>query len=140
MLHSFDAYLAVAQGHHGLTGNERHYGATLALPLQTLQPVRPKIGTLAVPMMDFGGPPRNSSWLVSRFRQRVSNPVQVLAPIGRGNPNDDSWLNHPGVTLRNPENVVGVYDHYTRSRPGAMDVEAPFELLRVNHYVDIFGE
>ena len=25
--------------------------------------------------------------------------------IGRGNPRDESWLNHPGVTLRNPENV-----------------------------------
>ena len=25
--------------------------------------------------------------------------------IGRGNPRDESWLNHPGVTLRNPENA-----------------------------------
>ncbi|CAE8728720.1 unnamed protein product, partial [Polarella glacialis] len=63
----------------------------------------------------------------------------VLAEIGRGNPRDDCWLNHPGVTLKNPENVWGVYDHYARSRPGSTDVEVPFELLRVNHYVDTFG-
>ena len=30
--------------------------------------------------------------------------------------------------------VWGVYDHYARSRPGAVDVEVPWQLLRVNHY------
>merc|ERR1712039_648332 len=80
----------------------------------------------------------NSSWLIYRFQYRVLGPVLVLADIGRGNPRDESWLNHPGVTIRNPDNVIGVYDHYARSRPGSVDIEAPFELLRVNHYVDTF--
>ncbi|CAE8626392.1 unnamed protein product [Polarella glacialis] len=134
-LHSFDAYLAVNQGPWGGTMP----GATLALPLTLLEPVRREIGTVAIPMLDFGGPPRNSSWLIARFVYRAIQPVQVLAEIGRGNPRDDCWLNHPGVTLKNPENVWGVYDHYARSRPGSTDVEVPFELLRVNHYVDTFG-
>ena len=30
--------------------------------------------------------------------------------------------------------VWGVLDHYARSRPGAVDVEVPWQLLRVNHY------
>lgn len=29
----------------------------------------------------------------------------------------------------------GVYDHYARSIFGAIDVEVPWQLLRVNHYV-----
>lgn len=31
-------------------------------------------------------------------------PVRVLAEIGRGNPREDCWLNHPGVTMKNPLN------------------------------------
>ena len=39
-----------------------------------------------------------------RYLHRAVAPVRVLAEIGRGNPRDDCWLNHPGVTLKNPLN------------------------------------
>eukprot|EP00930_Biecheleria_cincta_P070142 TRINITY_DN57792_c0_g1_i1.p1 TRINITY_DN57792_c0_g1~~TRINITY_DN57792_c0_g1_i1.p1 ORF type:complete len:833 (+),score=125.05 TRINITY_DN57792_c0_g1_i1:129-2627(+) len=135
-LHSFDAYLAVTQNWAAPVAN----GAALSRPLDVLETRRKEIGTVAIAMIDFGGPPVNSSWLVERFQHRAIEPVQVLAEIGRGNPRDDCWLNHPGVTLRNPNNVWGVYDHYARSHAGSLDVEIPFQLLRVNHYVDTFSE
>merc|ERR1711879_113195 len=98
------------------------------------------IGTLPISMVDVGGPPQqNTSLLVARFRHRAEGPVKMVADMARGNVREDSWLNHPGVALRNPENVWGGYDHYARSRPGAVDVEMPPEVLRVNHYVDAFG-
>ncbi|OLQ05760.1 hypothetical protein AK812_SmicGene11011 [Symbiodinium microadriaticum] len=131
-LHSFDAYLAPAPS----------WGASGALGriLHQLDKNRHQIGTVPLAMVEFGGTPQNSSLLVERFQLRAPQPMLVLAQIGRGNPRDESWLNHPGVTLRNPENVWGVLDHYARSVPGATDVEMPHELLRVNHYVDIFGQ
>ncbi|CAE6961452.1 unnamed protein product [Symbiodinium natans] len=133
-LHSFDAYLAPTPSWGG------HALGSLGRILKELERNRPEIGVVPLAMIDFGGAPWNSSILLERFQMRAQQPVQVLAEIGRGNPRDDCWLNHPGVTLRNPENVWGVLDHYARSAPGAMDVEMPHELLRVNHYVDIFGQ
>eukprot|EP00439_Symbiodinium_sp_Y106_P055982 s240_g7.t2 len=132
-LHSFDAYLAPAPSWGSGAG-------ALERILHHLDKHRHQIGTVPLAMVEFGGTPRNSSLLVERFQLRAPQPMQVLAKIGRGNPRDESWLNHPGVTLRNPENVWGVLDHYARSVPGATDVEMPHELLRVNHYVDIFGQ
>ncbi|CAK8997191.1 Uncharacterized protein SCF082_LOCUS5116 [Durusdinium trenchii] len=128
-LHSFDAYLAPAPGHR------------LDVVLNHLESKRHEIGTVPLAMLDFGGAVNsNSSWLVERYQHRAFEPVRVLAEIGRGNPRDECWLNHPGVTMKNPLNVWGVYDHYARSIFGAIDVEVPWQLLRVNHYVDIFAE
>lgn len=39
-----------------------------------------------------------------RYQHRAVAPVRVLAEIGRGNPKDECWLNHPGVTMKNPLN------------------------------------
>jgi len=145
-LHSFDTYLAVNPGFvntaralGGSTSTALSSRASVTAPLLSLEPLRSKVGTVAVSMLDYGGPPQNCSLLIGRFQHRVPGPVRVLAAIGRGNPRADSWLNHPGATLKNPENVWGVYDHYARSRPGFNDVEMPFEVLRVNHYVDMFA-
>ncbi|CAJ1393024.1 unnamed protein product [Effrenium voratum] len=122
-LHSFDAFLAPARSLH--------------LDLAPLRDIA-DVGTVPLAMVDFGGAPQNSSWLIERFQLRAAQRVLVLADIGRGNPREDCWLNHPGSTLKNPERVWGVYDHYARSVPGSVDVENA--QLRVNHYVDIFGE
>lgn len=122
-LHSFDAYLTPVPGQR------------LHPVLEHLEQKREEIGTVPLSMMDYGGQINpNSSWLIGRYLHRAMAPVRVLAEIGRGNPRDDCWLNHPGVTLKNPLNVWGVYDHYARSSPGALDVEVPWQLLRVNHY------
>lgn len=130
-LHSFDAYLALGQG--------LQYPIDMTSVLESFEAQRTRIGTVAVPMLDFGGPPHNTSWLLGRFRQRWPQPISIVAESQRGNPRAESWLNTMGSTLRNPNEVVGVLDHWSRSRPGAVDIEAPHQLMRVNHYVDLFG-
>merc|ERR1711976_522102 len=95
-------------------------------------------GTVALSMMDYGGPPFNSSWLIGRFRHRAAAAPSGFDEYARGAKRDESWLNHFGAVVVNPLNVLGVMDHWSRSRPGAVDVETPWELLRVNHYVDAF--
>jgi len=138
-LHSFDAYLGVAQGRDGSASSGLQHVVTVVAPLLAFEPERRRIGTIALPMLDFGGEPSNTSWLLGRFRHRARQPVSVVGSKSRGNPRPNSWLNHMGVTLRNPENVLGVLDHFARSRPGTVDVEVPPEVMRVNHYVDAFG-
>ena len=44
-----------------------------------------------------------------RFVHRAMEPFRVLAEIGRGNPRDESWLNHPGVTLKKPSNALPLH-------------------------------
>merc|ERR1712098_492292 len=93
-------------------------GAIVRPLLNVLESQRTSIGTIALAMLDVGGYEFNSSWLVKRFRQRVGGKTQGLSELARGNPRDEAWLNHPGATMRNPENNLGVCDHYARSRPG----------------------
>lgn len=125
-LHSFDTYLTVYGGNAGIEAI-----------LGPLESERPRIGTVGIPMLDFGGTARNVSLLPGRFWHRHAEANVAVVEIARGSPWPDSWLNHPGATMKNPENIVGVYDHYARSRPGAVDVQiAHHSLFRVNHYVD----
>lgn len=139
LLHGFDSYLASGSGRPSgasFWSAGRPSDVLLASVLSVLDRAWEQIGTVALSMLDFGGPPTNASWLIGRYLFRQAGPVMFTHELARGASRVGSWLNHFGAIMLNPNNVLGALDHFGRSRPGATDVEVPWEFLRVNHYVD----
>lgn len=132
-LHGFDAYMSP---HPALVRR----GGVRPL-LAALEPHRDAVGVVPLCMVDVGGSaPTNSSWLIARFQHRQAQPLFAQADLARGSRRETSWLNHFGTTLANPRNLLDIYDHFARSRPGAIDVEIPWLQLHVKHYVDALSE
>jgi len=138
-LHGFDTYLAA--GRPAGAGRDQWSGSfsSRALHMSTMNIIDAlweHAGTIAISMIDFGGPPLNSSWVIGRFGLRQGGPITAQVEMARGADRESSWLNHFGTVMVNPDNVLGLLDHWSRSRPGSVDVEVPWEFMRVNHYVD----